>query len=68
MATMMFARRVDHDDKSRSRTAPSASSTSSRELHDAQMEALKRYRTGCGEQRMTVQHVNVSEGQAEFRG
>jgi len=27
----------------------------------AQMEALKRYRTG-GEQKVTVQHVNVSEG------
>ncbi len=27
----------------------------------AQMEALKRYRSG-GEQKVTVQHVNVSEG------
>lgn len=27
----------------------------------AQMEALKRYRTG-GEQKVTVQHVNVAEG------
>jgi hypothetical protein len=31
----------------------------------AQMEALKRYRTG-GEQRVTVQHVSVSEGGQAF--
>ena len=46
---------------SRSRTAPRPPSTSSARTFAAQVEALKRYRSG-GEQKMTVQHVHVAEG------
>jgi hypothetical protein len=42
-------------------TVPTERSTSLREPFVTQMEVLKRYRSG-GEQTVTVQHVNVSEG------
>lgn len=60
-ATMTFARRL-----ARVETIPQQDSAE-RALNKltrtfaAQMEALKRYRTG-GEQKVTVQHVSVSEG------
>ena len=61
MATMTFARRLAHvDNIPQQDSAQNAFNKLSRTFA-AQVEALKRYRSG-GEQKMTVQHVHVAEG------
>jgi hypothetical protein len=61
MATMTFARRLAHvEDIPQQDSAERAFNKLTRTFA-TQMEALKRYRTG-GEQKVTVQHVSVSEG------
>ena len=61
MASMTFARRLLMWTTSPSRTAPSALSTSLTRTFTAQVDALKRYRSG-GEQKVTVEHVHVHAG------
>src|SRR5262245_28781931 len=61
MATMTFARRLAHvEDIPQQDSAERAFNKLTRTF-TTQMDALKRYRTG-GEQKVTVQHVSVSEG------
>ncbi len=61
LATMTFARRLAHvEDIQQQDSAQNAFNKLARTFA-AQVEALKRYRSG-GEQRMTVQHVHVGEG------
>ena len=61
MATMTFARRLaDVDTIQRQDSAERAFNKLAR-TYIMQMETFKRYRTG-GEQKVTVQHVSVSEG------
>src|SRR6266404_5231632 len=61
MASMTFARRLAQvEDIPRQDSAERAFNKLTRTFA-TQMEALKRYRTG-GEQKVTVQHVSVSEG------
>ena len=61
MASMTFARRLAHvEDIPQQDSAQNAFNKLTRTFV-AQMEALKRYRTG-GEQKVTVQHVSVGEG------
>jgi hypothetical protein len=59
VATMTFARRLAHVENIQQQD--SAERAFNKRTYAAQMEALKRYRTG-GEQKVTVQHVTVSEG------
>ncbi len=60
-ATMTFARRLAHVETiSQQDSAQNAFNKLARTFA-AQVEALKRYRSG-GEQKMTVQHVHVAEG------
>ena len=60
-ATMTFARRLAHvENIPQQDSAPNAFNKLARTFA-AQVEALKRYRSG-GEQKMTVQHVHVAEG------
>jgi hypothetical protein len=61
MATMTFARRLAHVENIPQQDSAERAFNKLARTFAAQMEALKRYRTG-GEQKVTVQHVTVSEG------
>ena len=61
MATMRFARRLAHVDNIPQQDSAERAFNKLARTFAAQMEALKRYRTG-GEQKVSVQHVSVSEG------
>ncbi len=61
MATMTFARRLAHVDNIPQQDAAERAFNKLARTFAAQMEALKRYRTG-GQQRVTVEHVTVNEG------
>jgi hypothetical protein len=61
MATMTFARRLAHVDNIPQQDSASNAFNKLARTFTAQVEALKRYRSG-GEQKMTVQHVHVAEG------
>jgi hypothetical protein len=61
VATMTFARRLAHVEDIRQQDSAERAFNKLARTYAVQMEALKRYRTG-GEQRVTVQHVTVSEG------
>lgn len=61
MATMTFARRLAHVDTIPQQDSATRGFTKLARTFAAQMEALKRYRTG-GEQKVTVHHVTVRDG------
>ena len=61
MATMTFARRLAHVENVPQQDSTSNAFNKLARTYAAQMEALKRYRTG-GEQKVTVHHVTVNEG------
>jgi hypothetical protein len=61
MASMTFARRLAHVENIPQQDSASNAFNKLARTFTAQMEALKRYRSG-GEQKMTVQHVHVAEG------
>ncbi len=61
MASMTLARRLAHVEDIRQQDSAERAFTKLTRTFAAQMEALKRYRTG-GEQKVTVQHVTVSDG------
>ena len=61
VATMTFARRLAHVENIPQQDSAERAFNKLARTYAAQMEALKRYRTG-GEQKVTVQHVTVSEG------
>jgi hypothetical protein len=61
MATMTFARRLAHVDNIPQQDSAERAFNKLARTFAAQVEALKRYRTG-GEQRVTVEHVTVNEG------
>ncbi len=61
MATMTFARRLNHVENIPQQDSAERAFNKLARTFTAQMEALKRYRTG-GEQKVTVQHVTVNEG------
>jgi hypothetical protein len=61
MATMTFARRLAHVEATPQQDSTERAFNKLARTYATQMEALKRYRTG-GEQKVTVQHVSVSEG------
>ncbi len=61
MSTMTFARRLAHVENLAQQDSTERAFNKLARTFAAQVEALKRYRTG-GEQKMTVQHVTVSEG------
>ncbi len=60
-ATMTFARRLAHVDNIPQQDSAQTAFNKLARTFAAQVEALKRYRSG-GEQKMTVQHVHVAEG------
>jgi len=60
-ATMTFARRLNHVDNIQQQDSAERACNRLARTFTTQMEALKRYRTG-GEQKVTVQHVNVADG------
>src|SRR5271165_3075581 len=59
--TMTFARRLAHVDNLPQQDSAQNAFNKLARTFAAQVEALKRYRSG-GEQKMTVQHVHVAEG------
>jgi hypothetical protein len=61
MASMTFARRLAHVDNIPQQDSAANAFNKLTRTFAAQVEALKRYRSG-GEQKMTVQHVHVAEG------
>jgi hypothetical protein len=61
MASMTFARRLAHVEIVPQQDSASNAFNKLARTFAAQVEALKRYRSG-GEQKMTVQHVHVAEG------
>ena len=61
LATMTFARRLAHVENIQQQDSAERAFNKLTRTYAVQMEALKRYRTG-GEQKVTVQHVTVSEG------
>ncbi len=61
MATMIFARRLAHVETLPQQDSAERAFTKLARTFAAQVEALKRYRTG-GEQKVTVEHVHVHEG------
>jgi len=61
MATMTFARQLAHVETIPQQDSAERTVNKLARTYASQMEALKRYRTG-GEQKVTVQHVSVSEG------
>lgn len=61
IAVMNFAQRLNHVDNIPQQDSASNAFNKLARTFATQVEALKRYRTG-GEQRVTVQHVNVSDG------
>jgi hypothetical protein len=58
---MTFARRLAHVDNLPQQDSAQNAFNKLARTFAAQVEALKRYRSG-GEQKMTVQHVHVAEG------
>jgi hypothetical protein len=60
-ATMTFARRLAHVENIQQQDSAQNAFNKLTRTFAAQVEALKRYRSG-GEQKMTVQHVHVAEG------
>ena len=58
---MTFARRLAHVENIQQQDSAERAFNKLARTFAIQMEALKRYRTG-GEQKVTVQHVTVSEG------
>jgi hypothetical protein len=61
MATMTFARRLAKVETIQQQDSAERAFNKLARTFVSQMEALKHYRTG-GEQKVTVQHVSVSEG------
>jgi hypothetical protein len=61
MATMTFARRLAHIENIPQQDSAERAFNKLTRTFAAQMEALRRYRTG-GEQKVTVEHVTVNEG------
>jgi hypothetical protein len=61
MATMTFSRRLAHVENIPQQDSAERAFNKLARTFATQMEALKRYRTG-GEQKVTVQHVSVSDG------
>ncbi len=61
MATMTFARRLAHVETLPQQDSAERAFNKLARTFAAQVEALKRYRTG-GEQKVTVEHVTVNEG------
>jgi hypothetical protein len=61
MASMTFARRLAHVENIPQQDSAQTAFNKLARTFAAQVEALKRYRSG-GEQKMTVQHVHVAEG------
>jgi hypothetical protein len=61
LATMSFARRLAHVDNIAQQDSAERAFNKLARTFTTQMEALKRYRSS-GEQKVTVQHVTVSEG------
>jgi hypothetical protein len=61
MANMRFASRLATADNMEQFESPERDYNKLARTFVAQMEALKRYRTG-GEQKVTVQHVSVNDG------
>jgi hypothetical protein len=59
-ATMTFARRLNHSETIQQQESAERALNKLARTFASQVEALKRYRTG-GEQRVTVQHVSVSD-------
>lgn len=60
-ATMTFARRLAHVDNIQQQDSASRAFNQLARTFTAQVEALKRYRTG-GQQHVTVKHVTVNDG------
>ncbi len=60
-ATLTFARRLAHVETVQQQDSAARAFNQLARTFTAQVEALKRYRTG-GEQKVTVQHVTVNEG------
>jgi hypothetical protein len=60
-ATMTFARRLSHVETIPQQDSAERAFNKLAQTFAAQLEALKRYRTG-GEQKVTVKHVTVNEG------
>lgn len=60
-ATMIFARRLNHVESIPQQDSAERAFNKLARTFAAQVEALKRYRSG-GEEKMTVQHVHVAEG------
>ena len=61
LATMTFTRRLAHVETIAQQDSAERALNRLMRTYVAQMEALKRYRTG-GEQKVLVQHVHVNEG------
>ncbi len=61
MATMTFARRLAHVDNIQQQDSAEGAFNKLARTFAAQVEALRRHRTG-GEQKVTVEHVTVTEG------
>jgi hypothetical protein len=61
MATMTFTQQLAHIENLPQQDSAERALNKLARTFASQMEALKRYRTG-GEQKVTVQHVNVSDG------
>ena len=61
LATMALARRLAHVENIPQEDSEKRAFNKFARTFAAQVEALKRYRTG-GEQKVTVQHVTVNEG------
>ena len=61
MATMTFARRLAHVDNIQKQDSAERAFNKLARTFAAQVEALRRHRTG-GEQKVTVEHVTVNEG------
>jgi hypothetical protein len=61
MATLTFAQRLSYVETIQQQDSAERALNKLARTYVTQMEALKRYRTG-GEQKVTVQHVSVSEG------
>ena len=61
MATMTFAHRLAHVDNITQQDSAERTFNKLARTFTAQVEALKRYRTG-GEQKVTVEHVTVNSG------
>ena len=67
MASMAFARRLAHVENIHQQDSAERAFNKLTRTFAAQVEALKRYRSG-GEQKVIVQHVNVGEGGQAFVG